>query len=115
MTMRTPLEPKNPLLGLGMASLVLSFIATLVFFMPVLGIPISLLALGFALVGLIAALFTTGASLRWSLGGIAASCFALTINLAINFAPSGYLPERRVPSPWQAPPDTPYVPPPASS
>ena len=38
------------------------------------GHPISLLALRFAIVGLIAALFTTGASLRWSLGGIAASC-----------------------------------------
>jgi hypothetical protein len=105
------LDPESPLVGLGMTSLVLAFIALLVFFMPILGIPISLCALCFGVVGFIVALFAPRASLRWSLGGIAASCLALGVNLAIAYAPSSYLPDRKVPTPWQAVPDRPYVPP----
>jgi phosphate/sulfate permease len=112
--MRTLVHPDNPLLGLGMASLVLAFIALIVFFMPVLGIPISVIALCFGIIGFGVALFTPTAALRWGLAGIAASCLALAVNVAIAKAPSGYLPERRVPTPWQQPPDRPYVPPPAS-
>jgi len=113
--MRILSDPESPWLALGMTSLVLAFIGLLLFFLPILGIPISLLALGFGILGLIVAFFVPGPSLRWSLGGIAASCLALSVNLAIAWAPSGYLPERRMPTPWQPVPDRPYVPPPASS
>ncbi len=108
-------DPENVWLGLGMSSLVLAFVALLVFFMPILGIQISVLALAFGILGLIVSPWTTGPSLRWSLGGIAASCLALGVNLAIAYAPQGYLPDRDVPAPWRTVPDRPYVPPPGEA
>jgi hypothetical protein len=109
------LDLESPWLGLGMSSLVLAFIALLLFFLPILGIPISVLALGLGILGFFVALFSPGASLRWSLGGIAASFLAPSVNLAINFAPAGYQPDPGVPPPWRAPPDRPFVPPPSMS
>jgi hypothetical protein len=104
----------SPLVGLGMSSLVLGVIALLLFFLPILGIPISLCGLIFGLAGLVGALFVGGASLRWSVGGIFFSGLALAINLAIAYAPAGYLADRPRSEPWQPVPDRPYVPPPAS-
>jgi hypothetical protein len=106
-------KPESPLLGLGMSSLVLGMIGLLLFFLPILGIPISVCGLFFGLVGLGAVFFPTGTSLRWSLAGVAASALALAINIAIVYAPAGYLPGRKVPQMWQTVPDRPYVPPPA--
>jgi hypothetical protein len=111
--MRHFLETYRPGVGLGMASAVLAVIAMLLAFLPVLGIPISLLGLGFGLVGFVAALFHGGAMMRWSLAGLAGCCLALAINLAIYYAPEGYLPGRKAPQLWQPVPDRPYVPPPA--
>jgi hypothetical protein len=106
-------ETPGPMIGLGMTSLVLGVIALLVFFMPVLGIPISVLGLGFGLLGCVAAFFARDATLRWSLGGIAICALALAVNVALNYAPSGYLPGDDIPKSWRVAPDRPYVPPPA--
>jgi hypothetical protein len=111
--MSTPRQPRAPLVGLGMTSLVISVIALLLFLFPVLGIPLSALGVVFGVIGLVAALVTSETSLRWSVGGIAVSCLALAVNLAIANAPAGYVPGRRVPQLWRPEPYTPYVPPPA--
>jgi hypothetical protein len=110
---RSLLHPQSPWQGLGMTSLVLGFIGLSLFFLPVLGIPISLCALGFGVAGLVVAFFTATASLRSSIGGIGLSCLALAVNVAIANAPAGYLPRPDVPKPWQAVPDRPFVAPPA--
>jgi hypothetical protein len=104
----------RPLNGLGMAGLVLGTIGLLLFFLPILGIPISVLGLFFGLVGFGGALCSRGASLRWGLGGTCMSALALLLNVAIVFAPAGYIPTgSRQPPPWRSVPDRPYVPPPA--
>jgi hypothetical protein len=96
-----------------MTSLVLGVIGLMLFFLPILGIPISSFGLVFGVAGAVLALCTPASNLRWSLGGIGMCCLALGINLAILYAPEGYLPGRKVPQLWQTPPDRPYVPPPA--
>jgi ABC-type Fe3+-siderophore transport system permease subunit len=110
-------EVHSPPMELGMSSLVLGTIGLMLFFLPVLGIPISAFGLLFGLLGLVAALFWSkgggGARLRWTLAGIAVSFLGLAVNIAIAYAPAGYLPGRDVPQLWQSPPDRPYVPPPA--
>jgi Na+/H+ antiporter NhaD/arsenite permease-like protein len=112
--MHTHYDPESPWLGLGMSSLVLAFVAMLVFFLPILGIPVSVFALAFGIIGFFLALYSPSSSLRWSLGGIAASLLALGLNLMIYYAPEGYLPNRVGATPsWMGVPDRPYIAPPA--
>ena len=110
-------EVHNPPIGLGMSSLVMGTIGLMLFFLPVLGIPISAFGLLFGLLGLLAALFGGriggAARLRWTLAGIVVSCMGLAVNVALAYAPAGYLPGRDVPQLWQLPPDKPFVSPPA--
>jgi hypothetical protein len=107
-------EQHAPLLGFGMTSLVIGLIGLMLFFLPILGIPISALGLCFGVVGAIGALFTGGPALRWSLGGVVVCGLALSVNLALDQAPRGYGDTYPVPAPWQRPRDRPYVPPPSS-
>jgi hypothetical protein len=106
-------EPLSPLVGMGMTSMVLGVIALLLFFMPILGIPISVIGLVFGLIGLIVFFTGGGPSVRWSLGGIFLCGLALLVNFALNYAPPGYVPGRETLPPWQPVYDRPYVPPPA--
>ena len=98
--------------GVGMTSLVIGTIGLGIFFFPVLGIPISAAGMLFGLVALVVTWRTGGLGLRWALSGIAASVLGLAVNVAITYAPAGYLPSRDVPRLWQTPPVRPYVPPP---
>jgi hypothetical protein len=47
------------------------------------------------------------------LAGLATCCLALMVNLAITYAPGGYLPDRGVPQGRQSNADAPFAPPPA--
>jgi len=96
-----------------MTSLVLGVISSLLFFLPILGIPLSLCGILFGVLGLLGHFAVPGTSLRWTLEGLAVSCLSLAINVAITFAPTGYLHDQNVPRPWQPVPDRPYVSPPA--
>jgi hypothetical protein len=102
--MTTLVGSHSPLIGLGMTSLVLGVIALILFFLPILGIPLAAFGMFFGIVGFFVGLFSPGTSLRWSVGGTAISALALAINIAIAYAPGGYLPDRQVPQPWQQPP-----------
>ncbi len=97
----------------GMTSLVLGHVALIFFFLPILGIPIGVCGVAFGVVGMGLVLCTRGSSLRWSVAGVVVSLLALSVNLAIWYAPEGYLPGRNVPQMWNPAPDRPYVPPPA--
>jgi len=105
---------RTPLPAIGMSSLVLGVIALVLGFLPILGIPLSLCGIVLGVIGTVAARSIGGTYLRWALAGVATSSLALVVNLAIAYAPSGYLPEQNVPSNWQPTPDRPYVSPPAS-
>jgi hypothetical protein len=96
-----------------MASMVLGVIGLMLFFLPILGIPISVLGLALGLIGLLAVFTGARATLRWSLVGIGISAFALLVNIAIVYAPSGYSPSEPMTRPWEPPPGRPFVPPPA--
>jgi hypothetical protein len=82
-------------------------------FLPILGVPISSFALLFAILGLAAAVFTVRETLRWTVAGFLLSALALAVNIAILYAPAGYLPSREVPGLWQPVLSRPYVSPPA--
>jgi hypothetical protein len=96
-----------------MASLVLGVIALLLAFLPILGIPLGASGMSFGIVGSLVALYSPSASLRWGLGGLAVCALAVAVNIAIAYAPAGYLPGRNAPKLWEPVPDRPYVPPPA--
>jgi hypothetical protein len=97
-----------------MLSLVLGTIALLLFFLPILGVPIGAIALLVGVAAIVLGLFGVGGRLRWALAGAAMSAVALGVNLAIYSAPGGYLPTPHRQQPhWQPVPDRPYVPPPA--
>jgi len=99
--------------GLGMSALVLGYAGILLFFMPVLGIPISICGLAAASAGLVLAVAGGRGSLRWSLGGLALCLLALGVNVAIYYAPEGYRPPPNEPPRWQPVPGRPYIAPPA--
>jgi hypothetical protein len=104
----------QPRVGLGMASLVLGVIGMLLFFLPVLGIPISVCGLLAGLVGVpVAICFRL--TLRWCAAGIAMCALALLVNLAVAYAPSGYIPLPRPPRLWQTAPGELYAPLPAKA
>jgi hypothetical protein len=96
-----------------MTSLVLGIIGLMLFFLPVLGIPISAIGLALGLIGLLRAFAHIGSSLRWSISGTGLCALALLVNFAINYAPWGYIPSRQVPPSWNPPHGRSYVPPPA--
>ncbi|HBI41345.1 MAG TPA: hypothetical protein DDY78_00620 [Planctomycetales bacterium] len=107
--------PHGPLAALGMTSLVQGVISLILGVIPVLGIPIGLFGLLFGLLALVATFLKLGPNLRVTLGGVAASLLALTVNFAVAFAPVGYRPDPTVPRILQAVPDRPSNPPPAPS
>jgi hypothetical protein len=102
----------NPPAAPGMVSLVLGVIAMLLFFLPILGLPISVLGLLFGLIGFESSLRAGGLRLRWCLLGCAACTLALAINIGIVYAPGGYAEPPVVPEPWQRIPGSPTVAPP---
>src|SRR5438477_10395417 len=81
----------RPLVGWGMASLVLGTIGLILFVFPILGVPISAFGLLLGIVGVVYGWFRSGVEVRWSLGGMAVSALALAVNIAILYAPSEYL------------------------
>jgi hypothetical protein len=111
--MRTIAEKPGVPYALGLTSLALGAVALLLFFMPVLGIPLAGAGLLFGLIALLAALFGGRSSLRWAVLGIALSLLALAADVAVALAPAGYLPHQSQPRTWQPPAVRPYVPPPA--
>lgn len=67
-------ESRSPLMGFGMTSLVLGFLGTLLFFLPVLGVPIALCGLACGVIGLIFALAGRDYSLRWASAELGYRC-----------------------------------------
>ncbi len=103
-----------PSLEFGIAAVCLGSIALLLFFLPILSIPISLCGLAAGVGGLIRGRFAAAAGLRWSLIGCALCGAVLGLECILANAPTGELPGRALPIQTWSPPDRPYVSPPSS-
>ena len=97
---------------LSVASFVLGAVGLLLFFMPVLGIPLGAIGLLFGVLGLLTAVFGGPSSLRWSMMGTLLCVLALGVNVATGYAPRVMVPPSNEPT-TQQPPLIPFVPPPA--
>src|SRR5437764_783921 len=97
----------------GMLSQVLGAIGLLLFFLPILGLPISAFGLLSGLLGVGMTFGRGGLPLRWSAIGSMVSALAVAVNLAIAYAPGADQVARNAPAPWQPVPDRPDVSPPA--
>ncbi len=111
--MTKPFPTQDPPLGMGLASAIFGAVSLLLFFLPVLSVPLGGAGLVFGLGSLALALFGGRASLRWSVVGIAVSTVALGVAVAIAKAPTDYLPVRPLPLDAQTLPAPHYIPPPA--
>ena len=100
-------------LGAGLTSVVLGAVGVLLFFLPILSIPLGAAGVLFGLAALALAARGSRTSLRWAIAGLIASGLALGLSLSIAEAPAGSLPSRSIPINMQPVTDRPYVPPPA--
>jgi hypothetical protein len=97
--------------AVGLTSFVLGMIGMILFFLPILGAPISGLGAVAGIVGCFLAGGTNRAHLRWAVAGVVLSFLALSVNLGLAWSPSGYQSSPSGP-PNEPVPDTPYVSPP---
>jgi drug/metabolite transporter (DMT)-like permease len=102
-----------PRIGLGAASMVLAIISLLLFFLPIMSIPLSIIGIGLALVSLPLNAWLAHENLRWAIAGLCTALASLGIALAVNDAPLKVQRSYEVPRLWQEPAARPYVPPPA--
>jgi len=111
--MNVRLHSSEPPVGIGLSSVILGSVGILLFFLPILGIPLGAVGLAFGVVGLLLALFGRRSDLRWSVVGIVVSGLALGAGIAIAQAPAGLLSNPKARAVWQSVAGQPYVPPPA--
>jgi hypothetical protein len=111
--MTTSSPSSDPPAGLGLISVILGSVGGVLFFLPVLGIPLSIAGLLLGLMGFLLALLARWSSLRWSVVGIVVSAVALGIGIAIGQAPASFPPSPKGPSFEQNETGPIYVPPPA--
>jgi hypothetical protein len=93
-----------PTVGLGLASTVLGAIGLMLFVLPILGAPISACGLLVGLTGVMASVARRNMDVRLCVSGMALCSLALTIDMAVAYAPSGFI------GPQMAPPMGPDLP-----
>jgi hypothetical protein len=111
--MSKTLPIRDPSLGAGLTSVVLGAVGVLLFFLPILSIPLGGAGVIFGVAGIALALRGGWTSLRWAIAGLVVSGTALSVGIAIAEAPAGYLRSRSIPLSSQPVAEGPYVPPPA--
>ena len=84
----------------------------MLFFLPILGIPISVCAAVLSLLGIAHALWGGQSNLRWALVGVAVSFAAIGIGLALAYAPIDTASSRAAPESFWTPEGHLYIAPP---
>jgi hypothetical protein len=103
----------DPQLGVAVTSIVLGAVGVLLFFLPILSVPLSGFGVIFGLAGIVWALRGDVRSLRWAIAGLVVSGAALSMGMAIDKAPADH-PRTPSSSPHaERARASPYVPPPA--
>lgn len=119
-----------PPIALGMTSIVLGFIGALLFFLPILAIPIASAGFLFGAAGVLLGRWRPKARrtalvktvdmltqeewrLRRSLLGVLLCSTAIINAFLLGYAPLGYVPKSLVQPLWQGPPGRVFIPPPA--
>jgi hypothetical protein len=97
----------------GLASTVLGSVGMLLFFLPILGAPLSAVGLLVGMIGACLACYGREVNLRLSVAGLLLCTVALATNLAMAFGPIDLVPSYSVAPMWQPVPNRPYVPPPS--
>jgi hypothetical protein len=103
----------DPPLGVAVTSVVLGAVGSLLFFLPILSIPLGAIGAVLGLTGIVLAIRGGWTSLRWSIVGLVVSAAAMGMGVNIAQAPAGYLRSRAIPLNARPVPEQPYVPPPA--
>lgn len=102
-----------PPLSWGVASIVLGAVGLMLFVIPVLAIPISACGLAAGVLGVVVGLAHSVRELRSALAGVALCCLAVLLNIAVNYAPSGYVVNPAQPTLTSPKTPRPYIAPPA--
>jgi len=102
-----------PPLGLGLASVVLGAIGLMLFVVPILAAPISGCGVLAGICGIVAAAAGVRNDLRLAAAGVALCALALAVDLAVQYAPGGYLGRPAEPQIFFPGSRGPHVPPPA--
>ncbi len=103
----------GPPLGAAVASVVLGAVGVLLFFLPILSIPLSGIGVVFGLVGIVWTLRGDARSLRWAIAGLVVSAAALGAGITIAKAAAGRLQTPTGSLDVDRMHAQPYVPPPA--
>ncbi|HEY4310292.1 MAG TPA: hypothetical protein VGN12_12650 [Pirellulales bacterium] len=104
---------KVPQVAVGITSIVLGMIGLALFFLPILGTTIGACGVICGIAGIGMGWAGYHNELRSACVGLLLSSVAVTLGLAINYAPIAYEPSNAVPRLWQAPMENRFVPPPA--
>jgi hypothetical protein len=104
---------RTPPLSLGLASTVLGAVGLLLFVLPILAIPISVCGIVAGGCGTVVAIVRRSNDARLAIPGAALCLVALSIDIAIAYAPGGYHVRPAQPSTSSPHLPKPYVPPPA--
>jgi len=78
-----------PPLGLGLAAVVLGAVGLMLFILPIVAIPISASGLVVGAVGVVGSLFSKSIDGRLAIVGTVVCALAVSVELAIAYAPSG--------------------------
>jgi hypothetical protein len=111
--MAATLPHRNLLFWPGLASLVLGTVGLLLFFLPILSIPLAGTGLLIGLFALLTAVLGGRTSLRWSVLGTTLCILTLAADLTIALAPVNSMAQETHPHSWQEPLRPIYVAPPA--
>ncbi len=106
-------DDSPPPVSFGLVSLALGTIGLGLFFMPILGVAAAALGIVSGLAGVVAVRLGREESLRWALGGLCVSAYALALVWLLLFAPLVEEPIRSRPGASPMAPQSGFVPPPA--
>jgi hypothetical protein len=113
--MSRPHEDFAPSIEFGIASTCLGSIGLMLFFLPILSIPIAICGFLAGVGGVIRGQYGGTLGLRWSLIGCVFCVSVVAIGFIVAYAPIGEIPSRAVPPQSWAPSGRPFISPPADS